>query len=70
VKTVERDGPSTFKNEVENGLDQAPQVVVDVHQTVMTEFDVRIEMRRGEGNLGKPMGGRVTIITDKGIVKY
>lgn len=61
-KTVTVAGTNTLKNQIQDGLKQAPNVVVDVRATSMTKAEALQQIRRVEGNIGS-VQGRVTILT-------
>jgi RHS repeat-associated protein len=68
-KTVTVAGPNTLKNQIQDGLKQAPNVVVDARGTSMTKAQAMQQIQRVEGNMGS-VQGRVTILTNEGTVKH
>lgn len=68
-KTVTVAGPNTLKNQIQDGLKQAPNVVVDVRGTSITKAQALQQVQRVEGNMGS-VQGRVTILTNEGAVKH
>jgi Contact-dependent growth inhibition CdiA C-terminal domain len=68
-KTVTVAGPNKLKNQIQDGLKQAPNVVVDTRGTAITKAQAMQQIQRVEGNTGS-VQGRVTILTNEGIVKH
>jgi hypothetical protein len=68
-KTVTVAGPNTLKNQIQDGLKQAPNVVVDARGTSITRGQAMQQIQRVEGNMGS-VQGRVTILTNEGAVKH
>jgi len=68
-KTLTVAGPNTLKNQIQDGLKQAPNVVVDARGTSITKAQAMQQIQRAEGNMGS-VQGRVTILTNEGAVKH
>jgi hypothetical protein len=68
-KTVTVAGQNTLKNQIQDGLNQAPNVVVDVRGTSITKAEALQQIQRVEGNMGS-VQGRVMVITNEGTVKH
>ena len=68
-KTVTVAGPNTLKNQIQDGLKQAPNVVVNARGTSITRAQAMQQIQRVEGNMGS-VQGRVTILTNEGAVKH
>jgi hypothetical protein len=68
-KTITVAGPNTLKNQIQDGLKQAPNVVVDARGTSITKEQAMQQIQRVEGNMGS-VQGRVTILTNEGTVKH
>jgi contact-dependent growth inhibition (CDI) system CdiA-like toxin len=68
-KTVTVAGTNTLKNQIQDGLQQAPNVVVDVRGTSISKAQAIEQIKRVEGNIGI-VQGRVTILTKEGTVKH
>jgi RHS repeat-associated protein len=68
-KTVTVAGPNTLKNQIQDGLKQAPNVVVDARSTSISAAQAMQQIRMVEGNMGS-VQGRVTILTNEGMVKH
>jgi RHS repeat-associated protein len=68
-KTVTVAGPNTLKNQIQEGLKQAPTVIVDARGTSITKAEVVQQIQRVEGNMGS-VQGRVIVLTNEGIVNH
>jgi RHS repeat-associated protein len=68
-KTVTVAGENTLKNQIQDGLKQAPNVVVDVRGTSITRAEAMQQIQRVEGNMGS-VQGRVMVITNEGTLKH
>lgn len=68
-KTVTVAGPNTLKNQIQDGLRQGVNVVVDVRGTSITKAEALQQIQRVEGNVGS-VQGKVTILTQEGTLKH
>jgi RHS repeat-associated protein len=68
-KTVTAAGPNTLKNQIQDGLKQGQNVVIDARATSITKAEAMQQIKRAEGNVGS-VQGRVTIYTKEGKVSH
>jgi len=68
-KTVTVAGPNTLKNQIQDGLQQGQNVVIDARATSITKTEAVQQIKRVEGNIGS-VAGRVTIYTKEGKVTH
>jgi hypothetical protein len=68
-KTVTTAGTNTLKNQIQDGLKQAPNVVIDVRKTAISRAEALQQIQRVEGKVGS-LQGKVTVITNEGILRH
>jgi hypothetical protein len=70
LKTLSGTGPNTLKNAIQKAESQSKsQILIDARKILITEENALAQIRRAEGNVGS-LKGRITILTQDGIISY
>jgi hypothetical protein len=70
LKTLDSAGTNTLKNAIQSAAKQTNQnILIDARNVGINSSDVVSQIQRAQGNVGN-LSGRVTVLTQDGVVKY
>jgi hypothetical protein len=70
LKTLQSAGPNTLKNAIQAAAKQSDQnILIDARNVNISAGDVNSQILRAQGNVGS-LSGRVTVLTNDGVVKF